>query len=490
MPRKGGKKYSSFVIDQPSSIKFIFDPDDPWYRKELSIVKTIPKSGAQNVGIDRSIEIFFSSPIDSSYLSPDYFILQDFLGNSLNFTFSEISKNENKVVIDPDTSFDSVSKYTLFIKNGFASKFGSTLTSDVKLHFSTSSSRVKKILFDEFHDEYNSISWECAFEIEAQPIEYNKSYFGRFNEDISYDYYITRNDSEELLNDLLQHYDILILSAIRSPLSDNEINNIVQFINDGGNLLILTQFEQFESLNKLVSNFGISIVVGLTISDDTGGWFNMTNFVTEHEILKNVKTIHFNWGGCLDIVNTSNAVPIVYSPSNCWCDLNWNQQKDPTESYEQLLLMASSTYGKGKVVCYTDNSFADGWNFWDMNGRLMLNILNWFPNKPDIPSEINLKKNVSELPSNFYLYQNYPNPFNSEAIIKYKLPQTTEIEITLNNSLGQKVKTLVNTKQNAGYHQIIWDEENSLGNQVSSGLYFIRMKSKDINITRKLLLIR
>jgi len=125
-----------------------------------------------------------------------------------------------------------------------------------------------------------------------------------------------------------------------------------------------------------------------------------------------------------------------------------------------------------------------------MNGKLMLNILNWFANKPDFPNGINSNSNLANLPSKFYLYQNYPNPFNSETLIKYELPQNTNIKISIYNSLGQEIAILANSHQYAGYHQIRWEGINSSGNRVSSGLYFVRMKTDNIIIAKKLLLLR
>jgi hypothetical protein len=90
----------------------------------------------------------------------------------------------------------------------------------------------------------------------------------------------------------------------------------------------------------------------------------------------------------------------------------------------------------------------------------------------------------------FELHNNYPNPFNSETIINYELPKDCYVEITIYNSLAQEIETLVNSQQNAGHHQIGWDGLDTSGNQASSGLYFIRMKSEAIHMTKKIVLLR
>jgi S-formylglutathione hydrolase FrmB len=93
-------------------------------------------------------------------------------------------------------------------------------------------------------------------------------------------------------------------------------------------------------------------------------------------------------------------------------------------------------------------------------------------------------------PKKFILYQNYPNPFNPTTMIKYYLPNTQRIELSVYNILGQKIQTLVNGFQTAGSKSIIWDGKNYQGKSVSSGIYFYRIQSGDIIINRKMILMK
>lgn len=83
------------------------------------------------------------------------------------------------------------------------------------------------------------------------------------------------------------------------------------------------------------------------------------------------------------------------------------------------------------------------------------------------------------LPTEFKLNQNYPNPFNPSTTVKYEVPKNGKVNLIVYNLQGQKVATLVNNYQTAGYHQIMWNGANDRGQKVSSGVYFLRMQAEN-----------
>jgi hypothetical protein len=91
----------------------------------------------------------------------------------------------------------------------------------------------------------------------------------------------------------------------------------------------------------------------------------------------------------------------------------------------------------------------------------------------------------SENPIAFALYQNYPNPFNSTTTIEFTLPSAAHVELIVYNALGQKVKTLVNQVQGAGYQCATFDAGN-----LASGMYIYRLQTGEFSQTRRLLLLR
>ncbi len=85
----------------------------------------------------------------------------------------------------------------------------------------------------------------------------------------------------------------------------------------------------------------------------------------------------------------------------------------------------------------------------------------------------------------FRIQQNYPNPFNSSTKIKYAIPETGFVNISVFNSLGEKVKELVNEIKNSGVFEITFNAKD-----LSSGLYFARIQSGSYSDIIKMNLIK
>jgi hypothetical protein len=92
---------------------------------------------------------------------------------------------------------------------------------------------------------------------------------------------------------------------------------------------------------------------------------------------------------------------------------------------------------------------------------------------------------VIGIPNQYSLSQNYPNPFNPVTMIKYQLPMTSDVNLSIYNLLGQKVANLVNKKQQAGYHQVEWDASG-----FASGVYYYRIEAGEFQDVKKMILIK
>lgn len=100
------------------------------------------------------------------------------------------------------------------------------------------------------------------------------------------------------------------------------------------------------------------------------------------------------------------------------------------------------------------------------------------------PNEIQSGEN-NMIPSSFALNQNYPNPFNPITNIKYDIPTSGYVKISVHNMLGQEISKLVNEYKDAGTYTVQFD-----GSRFGSGVYFYRISSGDFTDMKKMILVK
>ena len=125
---------------------------------------------------------------------------------------------------------------------------------------------------------------------------------------------------------------------------------------------------------------------------------------------------------------------------------------------------------------------------------LPLGDLNWYPESKAYweahVSGIKAPEGVAKVPGKYSLAQNYPNPFNPETTIKFQITKPENVKLTVFNTLGQKVITLIDQKQEAGEHAVTWNGVNQIGQRVASGIYYYRLESGDFTMTKKMMLLK
>ena len=96
---------------------------------------------------------------------------------------------------------------------------------------------------------------------------------------------------------------------------------------------------------------------------------------------------------------------------------------------------------------------------------------------------------LSAVPERFELGPNYPNPFNPSTVIPYQLPASTHVRLEIFNTLGQRVATLVDGVQPAGYHTARWDATDGAGRAVAAGVYLYRLRADGIRLRERMVLV-
>jgi photosystem II stability/assembly factor-like uncharacterized protein len=85
----------------------------------------------------------------------------------------------------------------------------------------------------------------------------------------------------------------------------------------------------------------------------------------------------------------------------------------------------------------------------------------------------------------YALLQNFPNPFNPATTIRYTLPASGHVRLTIYDLLGREIATVINEEQDAGWKEAVWNAQ-----QFSSGIYFYRLSSGGFTETKDMVLMK
>ena len=127
------------------------------------------------------------------------------------------------------------------------------------------------------------------------------------------------------------------------------------------------------------------------------------------------------------------------------------------------------------------NEFSSSWGFSVGNGT---------PGFVNSVSEILNNTEHKNIPVKHTLYSAFPNPFNSHVKIVFDIEETGQVSLNIFNILGEKVHTLKNQNYTSGSNTVVWNGKNNFGHDLSAGIYFCRLKSKNIDKSIKLLYVK
>ncbi len=106
-------------------------------------------------------------------------------------------------------------------------------------------------------------------------------------------------------------------------------------------------------------------------------------------------------------------------------------------------------------------------------------------NLANSPMLVKLINNYKGIPTEFGITQNYPNPFNPSTTISYQIPVAAMVEISVFNSIGEKVGMLVNEVKEPGYYETTWNASS-----MPSGVYFFRINAGEFTAVKKMMLMK
>jgi len=108
---------------------------------------------------------------------------------------------------------------------------------------------------------------------------------------------------------------------------------------------------------------------------------------------------------------------------------------------------------------------------------------------------VGMKAAVYTIPMRTALRQNFPNPFNPETWMPYQLSDSKPVTIRIHDAKGQLIRILDLGERQAGYYvnksqAAYWDGKNTMGQSVSSGVYFYHLKAGNFSAVRKMVIMK
>lgn len=201
------------------------------------------------------------------------------------------------------------------------------------------------------------------------------------------------NNSSKLIDtDMLKNYDILVIKTPTYPYTEEEVDSIEQFVNNGGGLFIIGDhtnlFGMSSFLNKILNKFSISFNYDSQFDMLTGGmtiykkpvWNTEPSmaYVDKFSFLTG-STLKAPFGTASMIGRGMCSEPVEYSHVNSFGNIKC-EVKEGWGNYTQ---MASTYSGKGKIVAFTDSTYMSNFCYmFDCRDDLTFSVLDFLARKP------------------------------------------------------------------------------------------------------------
>jgi hypothetical protein len=261
---------------------------------------------------------------------------------------------------------------------------------------------------------------------------------------------------------------VLLATTLRFFYDDSELNGIPE--------ANLTSFQSYSGANNEWQQMGGTVNIANNYVEvanviDFAFW-TLANINAPIPVELTSFTSNLSENGI--VLNWSTATEINNS--------GWNiERKKLNENFEQDWERIGFVEGSGNSTTIQNYSFTDN----DLTSgkyqyRLKQIDFDGTFNYSDI-----IEVEINQLPTEFKLHQNYPNPFNPSTTIKFDLPSAAFVSLSIYNSIGEKVATIVNEQLDAGTHSVRFDASS-----LPSGIYIYRLTAGNSVFTNKMLLIK
>ncbi|MFA3781460.1 T9SS type A sorting domain-containing protein [Melioribacteraceae bacterium 4301-Me] len=263
--------------------------------------------------------------------------------------------------------------------------------------------------------------------------------FTQFNPNFKRGAHLRRATLTSIYNSIIMGYPVGLLIDGQNS-ADGAVANELQIRNT-----IIAGAQVGKNLTTNVNNF------------DVVAWFNTNEFANKtFETSSEV--------GLVDPFNLLHPNPTPSSNSPAALGANFSNARLQDSFFTQVTYLGAFEPNSSR--------WDEGWTNYD-------------PQNTDY-TITDVNDNIDKVISyNYHLYQNYPNPFNPLTTINFSLPVSDYVELSVYNLLGQHIATLINEFKNAGSYAVNFDASN-----LSSGIYFYKLTTSKITITKKMTLLK
>jgi PKD repeat protein len=261
-----------------------------------------------------------------------------------------------------------------------------------------------------------------------------------------------------------------------NPSTSNQQNPLVTYPNAGYFSVKLKVTNSFgtDSINYInyIKVIGVNMAAFSIVNPPSNTYLNTYTLDTSKSIFTWTKsgsnpTISYKWKIRKDGTTT---------------DLSYNSNNNGSDS---LIILRNSFLDSLAIRLGTNNdTVCCLWRVYAYNGLDSLSSQN--QNFVFIVRHtVGIKVISSFVPDEFKLYQNYPNPFNPTTKIKFAVPKSSFVKITVYNILGKEMKQFVNEQLQAGTYETEFEGDNFV-----SGIYFYKLETDGFSEVKKMMLIK
>lgn len=301
------------------------------------------------------------------------------------------------------------------------------------------------------------------------------------------------------------HPEISWYPAADPDLSDHAgaLNYRIQLDDDG----------EFTTNHKFlfITPSGINTLeIQVSLTENTN-WFYRVQTLDDEGLTSNWSSIQNFWVNAVDeppspfaLMNPANGSTI---PSDTVKFL-WTQTNDadPNDKFAYELQFTTDESFQENVTTYNalndtalslSSELSENMKYyWKVRAIDSDGLVSWGSNTGEIPWSFEFSSTAvnseldSKTPTSFVLFQNYPNPFNPETTIQYEIPKSCYVQLTIYNTIGQEIRTLVTENKDAGFYKILWDGRDNSGKKVGTGIYLYQLKAGEFFDVKKMVMIQ